>query len=503
MDRHTALGGTRILLLTLVGLILVSCGSTAPVSEVPGAETATPVREVSLTAAPTRGIEHIPPATDQPEHLPLYVALYYHVEPNPQLFESVQPGYFEALSGSVRQMSSDLAGIDVSATFCFAWLYNDLIYCRNHDRQSGEVVNSDSDSGIETYQQVVADAHELAYHTHPANALRGRDAGYYARPDAACEAYDEQNAHRWSGQGADYRLEFQPGMYQFDEPDDPWYGEFTWERTSESLFSLADFLGATVRHANGGQRPMLDLTNGFGQGVNHPHSLQQLQSMMRTGFDLISPEVMYQFNLEYESSGSFWRDPSTGYVSYFGPADNVQVYYPDVRGNQIDRPAPANQGLSFMPVHIQGQAAWSSRGERDSRYYDPAPQGGTGGGGVRWDEQVFYREYSGFLLDPWSGERRELPFSSLAGQFDAALQRHLRESPESVNAWGFNHHIVNVMWADLSGLSDNWGLELLFLRDIADGAADGEVNLPRPDLVQFVTMQELSGIYDAVSAGAR
>lgn len=49
------------------------------------------------------------------------------------------------------------------------------------------------------------------------------------------------------------------------------------------------------------------------------------------------------------------------------------------------------------------------------------------------------------------------------------------------------------MWADLSGLSDNWAMALMFMQDIADGVA-GE---PRPDLVRFVTMQELSTVYDA------
>ena len=62
----------------------------------------------------------------------------------------------------------------------------------------------------------------------------------------------------------------------------------------------------------------------------------------------------------------------------------------------------------------------------------------------------------------------------------------------------FDHHIVNVMWADLSGLSDNWALALMFMRDIADGAADGVAGEPRPDLVRFVTMQELGAVYDAV-----
>jgi hypothetical protein len=42
------------------------------------------------------------------------------------------------------------------------------------------------------------------------------------------------------------------------------------------------------------------------------------------------------------------------------------------------------------------------------------------------------------------------------------------------------------------------------MRDIADGVAGGVANEPRPDLVQFVTMQELSAIYDgAVQSSTR
>ena len=83
--------------------------------------------------------EVTPPASAS--SLPLFVAIYYHVEPNPQLFEAIEPGYYEAVSLTLRQMSASLAETGVHATFCFAWLYNDLTYCRNHDRQSGEIAN--------------------------------------------------------------------------------------------------------------------------------------------------------------------------------------------------------------------------------------------------------------------------------------------------------------------------------------------------------------------------
>ena len=96
--------------------------------------------------------------------------------------------------------------------------------------------------------------------------------------------------------------------------------------------------------------------------------------------------------------------------------------------------------------------------------------------------------------DPWAGTEVEQTFPSLAEQFNRAMEQH-RESPSSVNAWGFNHHVVNVMWSDLSGISDNWDQEIFFILDIADGVADGMANEPRPDLVQFVTVQELSAIY--------
>jgi hypothetical protein len=149
-----------------------------------------------------------------------------------------------------------------------------------------------------------------------------------------------------------------------------------------------------------------------------------------------------------------------------------------------------------MPVHIQGQAGWQ-RGERDNRYYDPGPLGGTGGGGVRWNTWVFYESYHAFPFNPWTGVEMELAFPSLADQFNNAIRRHLHETPTSVNAWGFNHHVVNVMRADLTGLSDNWNVEIAFLLDIADGKADGVIEPPRPDLVQFVTMQELHAIFES------
>ena len=126
--------------------------------------------------------------------------------------------------------------------------------------------------------------------------------------------------------------------------------------------------------------------------------------------------------------------------------------------------------------------------------------GGKGGGGVGWTSDTFYGSY---LLrtdhNPWLEEERELEIASLADQFNSAMERHQNETPDSVNCWGINHHIVNVMWADLSGLSDNWQMEIDFLRDIADGTADDVTKEPRPDLVQFVTMQELSQIYDDAS----
>lgn len=78
----------------------------------------------------------------------------------------------------------------------------------------------------------------------------------------------------------------------------------------------------------------------------------------------------------------------------------------------------------------------------------------------------------------------------MAAQFNKAMRRHQDETPHAVNAWGLDFHIVNVLRADLAGLSDNWDNTVRFYRDIADGVADGVINEPRPDLVQFVTMQE-------------
>lgn len=452
--------------------------------------------EISSPAGDLQLLDGIHPG----QELPLFVVVYYHVEPNPQLYNLIEPGYFEAVSRSLRQMSADLSAIDVGGTFCFAWLYNDLTYCRNHDPQTGTVINRSEDTGIETFRRVVDDGHELAYHAHPPTALKEQGQGYYARPDAACERVDALNAHRWSGMGDDYSLAFQPGIYQFDDPEDPWYGQFTWERTSESLLRIADYLKVSIRHANGGQRPMLDVLNRYGQGINHMHSLQQIESMMKTGFELISPEVMAEFNSEYEVSGSFWMDPLTGYVTYLGASSSVQLYYPDIMGKRLDRSALQNQGLTFMPVHIQGQTAWS-KGDRDERYYDPAPLGGTGGGGVRWKERVFYQAYLAVPYDPWIGAEAEFLFPSLAEQFNQAMRTHLEDSPAEINAWGFNHHVVNVLWADLSGVSDNWDQEIAFLLDISDGVADGVIEAARPERVRFVTMQELSAIFDFIKAG--
>lgn len=434
--------------------------------------------------------------TDSPT-LPLYVTIYYHVEPNPQLFESVEPGYFEAVSLSIRGMSSDLASIDAHATFCFAWLYNDLTYCRNRD-ETGKVVNSPLDSGIETFEQIVADGHEVAYHTHPATAIRGGDVVHYARPNRACDAYSSER-HRWSSTGGkrEERMDFFPGVHQFDDPADPWCGQFTWERTAESLFLIADYVGTPVRHTNGGQIPLLDITNEYGSGINHEHGIAQLRSLMDTGFDLISPEVMPFFRTDYAPEGIEWTDFPTAYGAYFGPDSNVQLYHPDIDGRHLENAAPTRQGLTFMPVQREGQLGWI--GTPDDRYYDPSTLGGTGHGGIQWKDENFYQGHSGKQITPWSDTPVVLTFPSMAEQFNNAMQRHLAETPSSVNAWGFNFHVVNVMWADLSGLSDNWDKAIHFYRDIADGQADGVIDEPRPDLVQFVTMQELSDIYDAAA----
>ncbi|KPL12091.1 hypothetical protein AMJ85_02050 [candidate division BRC1 bacterium SM23_51] len=434
--------------------------------------------------------------TSPPSPLPFLVTVYYHVEPNPQFFESVEPGYFEAVSTCLREMSSSLAAIDVHATFCFAWLYCDIVYHRNHDSQTGEVVNFPVDTGIETFQQIIADGHELAYHTHPPLAVTSGPIAYYTRPNASCTTFDMQTLHRWRGAGADQHMDFSPGVYEFDDPTDPWYGQFTWERTTENLFRIARHFGIVVRHTNGGQRPLLDLRNDYGSGINHPHCLRQIRSLTALGFDLIAPECLVFFSPEYTSQGAVWSDISTGYVSYLGSDANTQLYYPDINRGRIDEASPVPQGLTFMPVQRAPQAAWmSNTGVQDTRYYNAELLGGKGGGGVRWTSGTFYSAYGGVTTNLWSRQEEPAAFPSLADQFNNAMQRHLTEAPEAVNAWGFNHHIVNVMWADLSGLSDNWGWEILFLRDIADGVADGIANLPRRDLVQFITMQMLSTVY--------
>lgn len=332
-------------------------------------------------------------------------------------------------------------------------------------------MDSPADSALETYQQILADGHELAYHTHPPMAIVEGGAGYYARPNATCDDYGER--HRWRGLGADARYEFYPGVYQFDDPDDSWYGQFTWERTTESLLLIAEHLGATLRHANGGQRPMPDVTNQFGSGINHPHSLQQMRCLMGLGFDLLAPEVLLYFSPGYAASGPFWADASTGYVAYLGAEANAQIYYPDIEGGHLENAVSNSQGITFVPVQRAPQAAWMSQGELDDAYYNTMLRGGTGGGGVRWTEETFYTAYSGQIDDPWTGEPVKVALPWLADQFNAAMQRHLAETPAPVDAWGFDHHVVNVMWADLSGMGDDFGRAADFMRDIADGVADG------------------------------
>jgi hypothetical protein len=501
---------TIIAALTIVGLITPACGplgsgkapnptfTLPPPSEGPCGDGVCDGPE-NAENCPADCTEEPPPMEVTPQasdpRLPLFVTIYYHVEPNPQLFEAIEPGYYEAVSLTLRQMSASLAETGVHATFCFAWLYNDLTYCRNHDRGSGEIINTSGDTGIETYEQIVGDGHELAYHTHPPHSVKDGQLVYYARPNDACTDYGA--THRWSGLGADCNVAFRPGVYQFDDPDNPWYGQFTWERTSETLFLIADYLGVTVRHTNGGQRPLLDVMDRYGSGINHEHALQQIRSLMDTGFDLISPDTLAYFNPEYLPTGTFWNDPSTGYAAYLRPEASLQVYYPDIDGRRIERAVETSQELTFMPVQMAGQAGWG-KGDPDTRYYDPAPLGGTGSGGLRWRENAFYEEYPSRVYNPWAGTEVELMFPSLAEQFNKAMEQH-QETPSSINAWGFNHHVVNVMWSDLSGMSDNWEQETYFILDIADGVADGAANAPRPDLVQFVTMQELSAIYDRIA----
>jgi hypothetical protein len=289
-------------------------------------------------------------------------------------------------------------------------------------------------------------------------------------------------------------------VYHFDDPADPWYGQLVWERTSESLFLLADYLGATVRHTNGGQVPSLDISNEYGRGINHEECIAQLRSLVELGFDLISPEVMVFFHTDHAATGSEWTDLDTFYAAYFGPENNTQIYYPDIEGRHLERAASAHQGLTFMPVQRVGQLGW--KGTQDAGYYDPKPLGGTGYGGIRWKDDNFYLGHSVEQTTPWSDAPVALTVPSMAEQFNNAMQRHLEETPGAVNSWGFDFHIVNVLRADLTGLSDNWDIAVRFYRDIADGAADGVINEPRPDLVQFVTMQELSAVYDSVAASA-
>jgi hypothetical protein len=443
----------------------------------------------------SRPADHAPASSDT---LPFFVTVYYHVEPNKQLFESVEPGYFEGVSLCLRQMSTSLASIGVEATFCFAWLYNDIVYQRNHDPLTGEVSNGPLDTGIETFQQIVANGHELAYHTHPPMAIVVDDSvPYYARPDSLCQWFDSLSAHRWRGYLADYYMDFSPGVYEFDDPADPWFGDFTWERTSENLFRIAVYFETDLRHANGGQRPLLDLTDQYGSGINHPHCLAQTRSLVDRGFDLIAPECMPFFNVDYCPEGTFWSDTSTYYVAYLGQETNAQVYCPNIDGAHLEEPAGTCQGLTFMPVQREPQAAWMSSGIPDTAYYDPRPLG-TGDGGKRWTSGTFYDRYSGMCKSPWEDSTYTISLPSLADQFNTAVGRHVTGSPTTPNAWGLNHHVVNVMWADLSGLSDNWDRELAFLQDLADGVADGTVNPPRPDLVTFVTMQRLEQIYHNV-----
>jgi hypothetical protein len=291
-------------------------------------------------------------------------------------------------------------------------------------------------------------------------------------------------------------MEFYPGVFEFDDPNDEWFGQFIWQRTPDRLFAIADYLGVSVRHTNGGQKPLLDVVNNHGVGINHPHCLAQTHTLMERGFDLIAPELMPFFHDGYLPDGESWSDTSTFHVSYFGSDANVQAYYPNISGQLLEEASPSCQGLTFMPVQTRPQGAWMTAGIPDSAYYDPAALSGTGGGGKRWTSSTFYDRYIGIYASPWEEEDREISLPSLAGQFNSAIERHILETHDNVNAWGILHHVVNVMWADLSGLSDNWDLELVFLRDIADGHADGVIDPPRPDLVQFVTMQELKQIYD-------
>jgi len=108
---------------------------------------------------------------NEKKQLPLFITVYYHIEPNPQFFESIEPGYFEAVSKSLRDMSESLSVNNVHATFCFAWLYNDIVLHRNYNTTKGEIENKAKDTGIETFQKIISDKHEIAYHTHPPSAI--------------------------------------------------------------------------------------------------------------------------------------------------------------------------------------------------------------------------------------------------------------------------------------------------------------------------------------------
>ena len=294
------------------------------------------------------------------KQLPLFIIVYYHIEPNPQFFESIEPGYFEAVSKSLRDMSESLSVNNVHATFCFAWLYNDIVLHRNYNTTKGEIENKAKDTGIETFQKIISDKHEIAYHTHPPSAIIDNKTAYYARPDQNCEWFNTTNKHRWTKLNADYFLDFFPGIFKFDDIDDHWYNKFTWVHTTESLFKITEYFGISLRHINGGQKPMLDVLNKFNFGVNHDYCIQQIESLMDLGIDLISPECLQHFHVNYDIHGDSWSDNLTGYVSYFGTQNNIQIYYPDINNNHIDREVDYSQGLTFMPVQGLGQAAWMS-----------------------------------------------------------------------------------------------------------------------------------------------
>ena len=245
-------------------------------------------------------------------------------------------------------------------------------------------MNRDLDTGIETFQQIVQDGHEIAFHTHPPFSIIDGGLTYYARPNMECTYYDTLNLHQWFGADQGRNMEFAPGVYQFNDPSDVWYGMFTWETTTESLFRICSFLGTPLRHTNGGQVPLLDLTDTYGCGINHPHCLNQTESLIQTGFDLISPEVMPFFNLDYSAGGILWSDTTTYYVSYFGPQANSQIYYPDIDHASIEKKQDVCQGMTFIPVQKQPQVNWEGAGVPDSDYYNAERENSYGGGGIRW-----------------------------------------------------------------------------------------------------------------------